>query len=95
MCVAIEPVHRLLHRLRGEPARHGAPGLLTHDQARIREHVEMLHDCRERNRERRRQLAHGEVIVLDEPRQQRAPRRIGQCRKCAIERLVLMLNHTV
>lgn len=40
-------VHRLLHRLRGEAAGHCASGLLAHDQTRIREHVEMLHDRRQ------------------------------------------------
>ena len=95
MCVAIEPVHRLLHRLRGEPAGHRAPGLLAHDQARIIEYVEMLHDRRQRDCERRRQLAHGQAVFFAKTSQQCAPRRVRQRRKGAIERLILILNHTV
>ena len=95
MCVAIEPVHRLLHRLRGEPARDRATGLLAHDQACIREHVEMLHDRRQRDWKRRGQLAHRQAVPLAEPREKGTPRRIGQRRKRAVERLTLILNHKV
>jgi len=33
--IAIEPVHRLLHRRRGQPARHDAAGFGARDEACI------------------------------------------------------------
>jgi hypothetical protein len=93
--VAIEPLHRLLHRIGGEPARHGAPGLLARDQAGVRQHVEMLHDRGQRHRERLRQFAHRNTVPAAEPRQQRAPRRIGECGKGAVQELIVILNHMV
>jgi Sigma-70, region 4 len=50
--VVVEPVHRLLHRRRGQPARHCAAGLAPRDQAGIGQHVEVLHDRRQRHRKR-------------------------------------------
>jgi hypothetical protein len=93
--VAIEPRHRLLHRAGGQPARHGAPGLLARDQAGVRQHVEMFHDRGQRHRERLRQLAHGDRVLAAEPRQQRAPRRIRERGKGAVKRLIAILNHIV
>ena len=93
--VAIEPLHRLLHRAGGEPARHGAPGLLARDQACVRQHVEMFHDRGQRHRERLGQFAHRDAVPAAEPRQQRAPRRIRQRGKGAVQDLVVILNHTV
>jgi hypothetical protein len=45
--VAVEPRHRLLHRLGRQPARDDAAGFFPRDQASIRQHVEMLHDRRQ------------------------------------------------
>jgi hypothetical protein len=56
--VAIQPVHRLLHRPGGQSARHHTAGFRTRNQARIRQHVEMLHDRGQRHREWLRQFAH-------------------------------------
>jgi len=74
--VVAKPIHRLLHRSCGQPARHGAAGLRARDQAGVRQHVEMFHDRRQRHRERPRQLAHRNAVLSAEPRQQRAPRRV-------------------
>ncbi|MCP1847301.1 hypothetical protein J2R80_001124 [Bradyrhizobium sp. USDA 4541] len=93
--IAIEPVHRLLHRPCGEPARHRAAGLFARDETRIGEHVEMLHDRRQRHREWLRQLAHRQAFLVAEPRQQRATGGIGKRRKGAVQRLILILHHVV
>jgi len=93
--VTIEPVHGLLHRRRGEAARHRAAGLLARNQAGIRQHVEMLDDRRQRHRKRLGQLAHGDAFLLDQPRQQGAAGRIGKGGKGTVQRRVLILNHTV
>jgi hypothetical protein len=93
--VAIEPLHRPLHRRGGEPARHNAPGLGARDQAGIRQHVEMFHDRRQRHRKWLRQLAHRQAVALAEPRQQRAPCRVRQRGKGAVQGPIAMLNHVV
>jgi hypothetical protein len=67
--VAIEPAHRMRHGRSGQAARHDAPGLGARDEARVRQHVEMLHDRRQRHRKWLRQLAHRDRTALVEPRQ--------------------------
>jgi hypothetical protein len=86
--VAVEPIHRLLHRPRREPARHDAAGLFARDQSGIRQHVEMLHDRGQRHCERLRQLADRKRVTVGEPREQRAPRRIGERGKGAVQELI-------
>jgi len=93
--VAVEPIHRLLHRSGGQAARHGAAGLGARDQAGIRQHVEMLHDRGQRHREWLRQIAHRNTVLPAEPRQQRAPGRVCKCGKGAVQRRILILNHVV
>jgi len=93
--VAIEPVHRLLHRARGQPTGHGATGLGPRDQTRVRQHIEMLHDGGQRHRERLRQFANREPVTLAEPGQQRPPGRIRQRGKGAVEDFRVKLNHAV
>jgi hypothetical protein len=93
--VAIEPVHRLLHRLGGQPARDRAAGLFARDQAGVRQHIKVLHDRGQRHRERLRQLADGQAFAVAKPRQQRPPGRIGQRSKGAVQNFLLILNHTV
>jgi hypothetical protein len=66
--VAIEPVHRLLHRLGSQPACDRAAGLFARDQAGVRQHIEMLHDRRQRHRKRLRQLADRQAFAVTEPR---------------------------
>jgi len=93
--VVAEPVHRPLHRFCGQPAGYDAAGFGAYDQACVRQHVEMLHDRRQRHREWLRQFAHRNAVLPAEPRQQRAPRRICKCRKGAVQSMVLILNHVV
>jgi hypothetical protein len=93
--VAIEPVHRLLHRRRGEPARHHAAGFFARDQACVRQHVEMLHDGRQRHRKWLRQFADRDAGLLPKPGQQRPPRRVRERGKGAVQHLLAILNHTV
>jgi hypothetical protein len=93
--VAIEPVHRLLHRLGGQPARDRAAGLFARDQSGVRQHIEVLHDRGQRHRERLRQLADRQAFAIAKPRQKRAPGRIGQRGEGAVQIAFLILNHTV
>jgi len=93
--VAVEPIHRLLHRSGGQAARHGAAGLGARDQAGIRQHVEMLHDSGQRHRKRPCEFADRHVLFVTEPGEERSPGRIGKRRKGAVQRLVSILNHMV
>ena len=90
-----EPVHRFLHGCGRELAGDGAADLRALDEARIRKHLEMLHDGRQRHRIGVRELAHGNILPRAELCKQRPPRRIGKRGKGAVERRLLMLNHTV
>jgi hypothetical protein len=76
--VAVEPIHRLLHWLRGEPACDDTAGLLACDQASVRQHVEMLHDRRQRHVERLGELTDRKGVAVGQPREQRAPRRVSE-----------------
>ena len=91
----IEPAHRFLHGGGRKPARDGAAGLRSGDQAGIRQHIEMLHDRRQRHRKRSGEITDGNVLVRVELREQRPPRRVGEGGKGAIERGLLILIHVV
>jgi hypothetical protein len=93
--VAIEPVHRLLHRIGGQPARDDAAGLGARDQAGIRQHVEMLHDRGQRHRKWLRQIADRDAVSPAKSRQQRPPRRVRERGKGTVEGLIVILNHMV
>jgi hypothetical protein len=93
--VAIEPVHRLLHRLRREAAGDRAAGLFAGNEAGIREHVEVLHDRGQRHRKRLRKLANRQAFALDQPGQQGAAGRIGKRREGAVQAGISILNHRV
>jgi hypothetical protein len=86
--VAVEPFHRLLHRLRGEPACDDAAGLLACDQAGVRQHVEMLHDRRQRHVERLGELTDRKRVAVGQPREQRAPRRVSKRGKGLVQELI-------
>jgi hypothetical protein len=47
--VAVEPIHRLLHRAGGQPARDRAASFFARDQAGIGQHIEVLDDRRKRD----------------------------------------------
>ncbi len=55
----------------------------------------MLHDRRQRHRERLRQFAHRDAVPAAKPREQRAPRRIRQRGEGAVQDLIVTLNHMV
>jgi hypothetical protein len=55
----------------------------------------MLHDRGQRHGKRFGELANRQAILRDEPRQHGAAGRVGQGRKSAVERVVLILNHDV
>ena len=55
----------------------------------------MLHDRGQRHRKRLGQLADGQALLRDEPRQEGATGRVGQGREGAVQRGFLMLNHIV
>jgi hypothetical protein len=93
--VAIEPVHRLLHRVSSQAACHDATGFRACDQARIRQHVEMFHDRRQRHRKWLLEFAHRNAVPLAKPSQQRPPRRICERGKGAVEGSIAILNHMV
>ena len=62
------------------------PVLLRADQPGVGEHIEMLHDRRQRHRKRLRELADRDAFLSLDLREQRPPRRIGERRKRAVER---------
>ena len=84
MLIAVEPLHGVFHRGGLERAAHGASRLASRDEAGVAQHVEVLHDGRQRHRERLRQLADGKAVVVVQPGQQRTPRRVGKRSKSAV-----------
>jgi hypothetical protein len=93
--VAVEPVHRLLHRPGGQPARDRAAGLLPRDQAGVRQNVEMFHDRGQRHRKGLREFAHRKALAVAKPRHQRPPGWVGKRGKGAVQHVFLILNHLV
>ena len=90
-----QPCEGVLQRRGREPAGDGASGLCARNQAGVGQDVEMLHDRRQRNVERRFQRADRKPGLAGEPQHQRAPRRVGQRRKGAIEGGGVKVNHVV
>jgi hypothetical protein len=54
----------------------------------------MLHDGRQRDRERLGEFAHRKAVPVAKTRQQRAPGRVSERRERAVQRVVI-LNHEV
>jgi hypothetical protein len=93
--VAGEPQHGGLHRPRRETAVHGAPRLATLDQIRARQHVQVLHDGWQRDRERDSDLAYRQLRLVRQPLENRPPGRVGERREGQIELEAAKLNHVV
>ena len=82
---AIESIHRLLDRLRGEPAgdlrrvfsRTIRPAFVSTSRCFMIAGSEIGNGCG--------QLAHRQAVPIAEPREQGTPRRIGQRRKGAVD----------
>jgi hypothetical protein len=55
----------------------------------------MLHDRRQRNRERFRDFTDRHAVPLGQPGEDRAAGRIGKCREGVIQSVVLIVNHVV
>jgi hypothetical protein len=91
----IEPVHGLLHGFGRQLAGDRAAHLLPREKTRILEHVEMLHDRRERHRKGPGKLADRQAVARIELSDQRAPRGIGKRSESAVKSGVLILNHVV
>jgi hypothetical protein len=83
--IAIEPLERVAHRLGVEAAGDDTPGLVAGHEAGVGQHVEMLHDRRQRHRKRRGERAHRKIRLFGEPHHQRAPRRVGKRCEGAVE----------
>jgi hypothetical protein len=93
--VAVQPIHGGLHRGRSQAAIDRAATLFAIDQAGVQQHVEVLHDRRQRLRERPRQLAHRDMLALPQPADQRPPGRVGKRGKDAVEYNLAIVNHWV
>jgi hypothetical protein len=93
--ITIEPFERVAHRLGVEAAGDDASGFGARDQAGIGQHVEMLHDRRQRHRERRGERAHRNIRLCGKPHHHRAPRRVGKRRERTVEGCALKVNHVV
>jgi hypothetical protein len=90
-----EPALRLLQRRGVEPARYRAAALAAPDQVGDFKHVEMFEHRRQRHGKRRRQRCDREFRHLAEASQHRAPGRIGQSGKDAVQVMRPIVNHKV
>ena len=88
-------MHGGLHRPRLQSAAHRAPGFAALDQAGARQHVQVLHDRRQRDLERRRDLGHREFGLIRQTIDDRAPRRVRERREGKIKLVAAKLNHVV
>ena len=74
---------------------HRAAKLLAFDQARIRQHADVLQHCRQRDGERLGQVACRLRTALGELHQHRASRWISERREGPIESVDIKVNHMV
>jgi hypothetical protein len=74
---------------------HGTSGLGALDQAGARQHVEMLHNGRQRDRERPGDVRHGQLVVAREALDDRASRGVCERRERAVELGIAIVNHVV
>ena len=86
--VAVEPFIGVVHRLGVEPARHDAAVLLASDEAGVLQHIEVLHDRRQRHGKRPGQFGYRDGLALAQPRKQSAPSWVGQRGESAVEAVV-------
>src|SRR5258706_12128951 len=82
--VAGQPHSRLAERLRLEMAEARGRPAVARDEPGLLEHLEMLGDSRLRHRKRRGKLGDG-CVTLGQPREDRAPRGIGERTEHAAE----------
>src|SRR4051794_33826410 len=87
-----EPQVQDVQRSRSQAHGADASVLLRRDQPRALEHAQVLHQRRQRHRERRRELGH-DSWGLRQPLHDRAARRIRESAEHGVE-LVVILRHT-
>ena len=83
--ITVEPLVGFVHRFGAQSAGDGAPALVARHQPGIRQHVEMFHHRRQRHGEWFGEHADRQAVGLAQPRQQGAPRRVGERGKGAVE----------
>jgi len=88
-------VHGFFHRGGLELTAHDPPALGARDEARIVQHIQMLHHGGQRHRKRLRQFADRQAFIVGEPHQKRPPGGVGKRCKRAVQRGILILNHVV
>jgi len=93
--IAAKPIVGLAHWFRAQATTDDATILLAANETGIRKYIEMLHDGRQRHRERLRELTHGKAVFVAQPGKQCPPGRIGQRRKCSVKVWSLIVNHLV
>src|SRR5581483_7747483 len=91
--IAAEPHHSLPHGLRAQSHGHRAAGLRAGNEPSLIQNVEMLHDCRQLDREGTRELADRRSARALEPREDRAPPRILQRRESAPQPGLIVRHH--
>jgi len=84
LAVAVEPQRGLEDRPGVEPAPADPAGALLLDEAGPDQHLDVARHRLQRDVERRRQLRDEQILAI-EPRQHRAPDRIGERSKDAVE----------
>ncbi len=88
-------MHGGLHRRGRQAAAHDAPRLVALYQACTRQHVEVLHDGRQGDRETPGDLGHRKFRLIRQAIDDGAPGRVGERREGQIELGALKLNHVV
>jgi hypothetical protein len=88
-------MHGGLHRCRRQAATDHPPRLASLDQVCTRQHVEVLHDGRQGDRETPGNLGHRQLGLAREAIDDGAPRRVGERREGKIELGATKLNHVV
>jgi len=94
LLMAVEPFHRPLQCLSLQAAVHDPAGLPPFDQSGILENAEMLHESRQRHSERPGELTR-RALAPPKPRQDGAPRGVGQRAEYGTERIAFIVNHSV
>ena len=75
--VVLQPVRGVLERLGLQPARPPLCVASARNQSGVLEHLQVLGDRRQADRERRRDLVDGR-LAFGEPREDRPARRVGE-----------------
>ena len=88
-------MHGTFHRSSVQPAMHRAPALRTLDQICASQHIEMLHDGRQRHRKRRGKLRHCQIRLPSQAIDDGAPGGIGERGEGEVQLGIRIVNHMV